>query len=372
MKRNCYIEMNEYFQSMKLKIKEKSDFLKIFEKYRIYLEKLIRQEPCDVIVFCQLMSSYFSLGEKDEDEIIQEFENFLKENKNVMDNAELSRIYTNLAFFYKEADFENKEENILKSIHYLKLAIQIQDKSPKACDLLGIIFYEKKDYENAKIYFKQAYESSKKLNYQYNYAITLINIKDIKKAKEILENMLIEDEENAKILYAMSICHIYDRQLKQALEIADRLISIKDDEDLQISQIADIYYLCECYEKHNMIYDESKIDYYNDELFLSPYFYSLKVQGKFKDLDEKFKLVLKEKDNLIQEEKLFQTDEYYTKEDAESRISSLNDEKYKISLLYKKILSSNYKPEITPFLEPMIKCHLIDCIEHQEEILTIF
>lgn len=343
----------KYIQEEIDKGKDYDEYVHLFKKYQKYLKDLLKQEPQNTIAICQLASVYFELRKSNE-YVINILEKYLKNYSNHISDTQKARLYINLAFFYQD----NAQEDI--AIDYLNRAINIKTDIPNPYNALGIILYYNGQIKQAISMFEKAYNISKDLKYQHNYATSLLRDNQISKAKDIIQKALQIFPKEKYLLYNLAICHIHNKNIKSAIDIADQLA--QDLENLELD-IADIYYICNQYEKHNKIYEIEP--YYPTSSWLAPYFYSLKQQGKHQELEQKLKEVIDQKTKDIKEEKNEQISQDYTQEDKEEYIQILQKEKSEIIEQYNKITKQNYKPKVEPYYYLIIDCYLIDCPRHQ-------
>ena len=289
-------------------------------------------------------------------------ERILNNSSSKLTTNDKARLYTNLSLFYE------KNGDTAKQKYYLKEAVKMNPTAPNAFDALGR-FYLRNNSENNKQKALALFEKACLLNgdmkYRYNYAIAQYLCGNTAKAKILFEAIPEDGQEYRAALYGLGVCSFFSGEKQQAINIANRLAVNCNEDYVTESQVADLYFLCDEYARHNEMYDYSTDNYYLDENLLAPYFYSLYKQGKSEELSRKFKEVMSAKDNDIAYSKTEELDENYTETDREECIRSYQKEKEAIAAVYDKIINEHYKPDITINLYPIYGCYLIDCPRHQ-------
>ena len=338
--------------------KEFDDYVHIFYEYKNYLESRIKKNPKDIEAICQLAAVYLELR-YDENISIKLIKDTLTNFADEISAIDKSRIYINLAFLYESND---EEKNCL---YYLEEAIKLNPNMADAYNELGRIQIENGIIgDNLKL-FEKAYSLSSKMKYQYNYGVALFQHDYILKAKALFEELLPKYEDERRILYGYGVCCFYTGNKRKAIEIANKLAQGKNDDYIAESEIADLYFLCEEYSKHNEMYDNSEFEYRLDVRWLAPYFYCLKVQGKMEELQSKLTEVIMEKNNKIIETEAEELDDEFTKVEKNESIQEYQKEKNEIITAFEKITNDTYKPEIRIKLWLMNGCYMIDCPRHQ-------
>ena len=334
----------------------------IFLEYKTFLEKYIKDNPTDVEAVCQLAITNFELRAS-ASEIIQKLEKFLKKYHAVISSADMGRLYSNLAYYYEE------EDNMPKCMECLKKAIVLLPDAPNAYDALGqkMVKFGNNMEAEALSLFEKASTRSQEIKYQYNFAVSLFRNGNIERAKAIFENLLAESENEKHILYAYGVCLYYLGEKEQVLAIANELASEELDNDyIDESMVADLYFLCDEYERHNKIYDSCPFSYYYTADWLAPYFYSLKKMAKMDELKNIYEKVMKEKEEDITGEKKAEITEVYSEQDRAAYIKKLEKERDDIKISYYKSLNNDEKPDIKIEFNFIDGCYLLDCPRHQK------
>ena len=354
------LEISTYIKYIQQEVKDNGfdDYVHVFYEYKNYLESRIEKNPKDIEAICQLAAVYLELryGEDISIKLILDtLTNYIDE----ISIIDKSRIYVNLAFLY-ESNYDQK-----KCLYYLEEAIKLNLNTANAYNELARIRMENNFTGDILSLFEKAYSLSPKMKYQYNYGVALFEYGYILKSKVLFEELLPKYEDERQVLYGYGICCFYTGDKRKAIEIANKLAQGKNDDYIAESEIADLYFLCDEYSKHNEMYDNSDIEYYSDVKWLAPYFYCLKVQGKTEELQAKLSKVIAEKNNAIMEIEAEELDDDFTELEKNENIQEYQKEKNEIIMAFEKILNEDYKPEIKIKLWLMYGCYMIDCPRHQ-------
>ena len=380
MKLDIEVKLNEGMKKYIYKIWEKlenedrTEYDVALENYRKYLLKEIEKNSRDVSAVCQLAGVCYLIRKYDEIEIL---EKFLEKNFNSLTNSEKFRIYIDLGYLCEYMG--NMEE---KAISYLEKAIKVNSENSDIYYRLSVIYSLNKMNQEALKNIEIACKISNEEKYNYGYALILIQNKEYKKAKKILDNLLMEDSNNIKYHFYRVLCKIYLGN-KDTENIEKLLEKIKEFEMLEKTDyekylnwltyegfhtfdeyvIKDLYYLCGNYEKYCK-YAEN-VNFNLEVNYMAPYLYSLKQLNKFEKIDRILKEAEKEIFHNIEEMK---TDEEYQKDTTEEELlEMIEDEKQKlknINLVLEKILNTDFKPKLEIFMFFENECWLLDCPQH--------
>ena len=119
----------EYETTYKVSICSNYNVLKEYaERFRTYLHGLMHEQPHDVV--CALATVEQVL--RHEENSIQLLEEFLRKYKEELSDTEKARVYTNLAFYYKD-------EGSIKEYEYLSASVKIN--SPYIETYRGLALY---------------------------------------------------------------------------------------------------------------------------------------------------------------------------------------------------------------------------------------
>ena len=380
MKLDIEVKLNEGMKKYIYKIWEKlenedrTEYDVALENYRKYLLKEIEKNSRDVSAVCQLAGVCYLIRKYDEIEIL---EKFLEKNFNSLTNSEKFRIYIDLGYLCEYMG--NMEE---KAISYLEKAIKVNSENSDIYYRLSVIYSLNKMNQEALKNIEIACKISNEEKYNYGYALILIQNKEYKKAKKILDNLLMEDSNNIKYHFYRVLCKIYLGN-KDTENIEKLLEKIKEFEMLEKTDyekylnwltyegfhtfdedvVKDLYYLCGNYEKYCK-YAEN-VNFNLEANYMAPYLYSLKQLNKFEKIDRILKEAEKEIFHNIEEMK---TDEEYQKDTTEEELlEMIEDEKQKlknINLVLEKILNTDFKPKLEIFMFFENECWLLDCPQH--------
>ena len=359
--------VKEWIKYIQEKIRNNSDYDSVYEEYKIFLENKLKEKPKNVEVICQLAAVYNELTYQ-WDDIYKLLNEFIKKYENELTNEEKSRIYTNLGFYY-----DDQRDGSKRAIRTLRKAIAFNPNNSKAYYGLGADYYGAGKYDKSEEMYKRACELENNPIYKFEYANLLMINGKYKEAKIILEELIKKDfefgkEDFAKIKYSYIVNRI---QLKEFENIEDEInelmLETVNKDDFFEEEFAELYYLVGSYEKSQKIYSKFKIqDYQFPAWWLRFYFYSLKQLNEIEKLQENFKIVLKIKDEEIEEVKNGEFKREWTKSEKKEEIREIKRQIKNLKAEYEKILKTDYKPEVKIYPKFLYDCFLIDCPRHQK------
>jgi len=359
--------VKEWIKYIQEKIRNNSDYDSVYEEYKIFLENKLKENPKNVEVICQLAAVYNELTYQWE-EIYKLLNEFIKKYENELTDKEKSRIYTNLGYYYDDQRVGSK-----RAIRTLRKAVTFNPNNSKAYYGLGANYYGAGKYEKSEEMYKRACELENNPIYKFEYANLLMINRKYKEAKIILEELIKKDfefgkEDFAKIKYSYIVNRI---QLKEFENIEDEInelmLETVNKDDFFEEEFAELYYLVGSYEKSQKIYSKFKIqDYQFPAWWLRFYFYSLKQLNEIEKLQENFKIVLKIKDEEIENIKNGEFLTECTKSYKKEEIKEIRRQAKRLKAEYKKILKTDYKPEVKIYPKFLYDCFLIDCPRHQK------
>ncbi|MDR1564508.1 MAG: hypothetical protein LBS74_06090 [Oscillospiraceae bacterium] len=335
------------------------DEVPIWEEYKEYLESELLQNPVNVGVACQLAAVYNELRYSFK-ACIEVLCKLQKAAGDALSPAEKSRVLTNLAFYYEEIGED------AKCISCLREAAALKPRQPNAYDALARFLIEEGEFSGAVDCCRQAVSLSKELKYHYNYAVALYRSGHIQEAKELFEVLALEHKQERRVLFGLAVCCYYSGEKERAYAIADELAKEETDDYIAEFEIAQLYFLCGDYAKHNAMHDNTPYPYYETASWLSHYFYCLFVLGKTDELKAKLNNILQKKDEMIADREAAELDTDETPEGKAVELQQLREEKNEIEEAYNKIINLNEKPEINIKLWFMYGCYLIDCVRHSD------
>ena len=345
----------EYIQE---KIRNNSDYDSVYEEYKIFLENKLKENPKDVEKVCQLAAVYNELTYQ-WDDIYKLLNEFIKKYENELTDEEKSRIYTNLGFYY-----DDQRNGSKRAIRTLRKAVTFNPNNSKAYYGLGATYYG-----------AGKYDKSEEINpiYKFEYANLLMFNGKYEEAKIILEELIKKDfefgkEDFAKIKYSYIANKIQLGKFENIEdEINELMLETVNKDDFFEEEFAELYYLIGSYEKSRKIYSKFKIqDYQFPAWWLKFYFYSLKQLNEIEKLQENFKIVLKIKDEEIEEVKNGEFKREWTKSEKKEEIREIKRQIKNLNAEYEKILKTDYKPEVKIYPKFLYDCFLIDCPRHQK------
>jgi len=334
--------------------------IRVLKKYRTFLERELVADPENIAARCQLAAVYMELqidGKKPihimEQAIIKYGDRISKDDK--------SRLYTNLAYFYAQ----NQDQEHVH--YYLKEAVSLKPQEPNADHALALYLAANADVKTALPLFAKAASKSADLKYQYNHAAALFKSGHIATARDSLQKLCREYADNYQVHYGYGVCAYYKNDLVNAVYIADRLANeMRFAADMDIYQVADLYYICRQYTAHNRLYDLAPISARLDAAHWNRYLYCLFAMGKQGELSQKYDLAIAAKQDELRS---FWGEGYDSRNNAEKAelIKNLSGEINEITRTYQRIIHEGYAPKAKLDLPFMADgCYLLDCPRHQK------
>ena len=334
----------------------------VFEKFRDFLNELKSEYPTDVDVICILASIELELGYQKT--AIKLLEDFILKYKDVINDVDKVRIYTNLGFYY-EADKKQDE--------YLLEAEKLNSPFVETYKGLALTYFS--NYENDKAtedlykslkYFEKALKITNDYEIYFGYAVCLFEAKQYQKAKEIFEDLLIKYPNRMRLLLSISYCEAYLGNKEKALHYLKQVKVDQDKnyylgtDDIDDFQVFEVYYFLEEYDLFLEECEKEIMRYYFADW--DHYFYTLWIKNekeKFNKYIDKYKNEMLE---AIEEAKI--DDDFSDEEERQDYIKSYEEDLEKLITMSNKIQNGNYKPKIELKLYPEYVCFLIDCIRH--------
>ena len=360
-------EWARYIQDEIKKNASYDNYKHTFIEYKDYLEECLLENPRDVEKVCQLAATYNELNYQ-WDGIYKLLNEFIKKYENELTDEEKSRIYTNLGYYY-----DDQRNGIKRVIRTLRKAVVFNPNNSKAYYGLGADYYGARKYNKSEEMYKKAYELENNPIYKFEYVNLLIVNGKYEEAKIILEELIKKDfefgkEDFAKIKYSYIVNKIQLGKFENIEnEINELMLETVNKDDFFEEEFAELYYLAGSYEKSEKIYSKFKIqDYQFPAWWLRFYFYSLKQLNEIEKLQENFKIVLKIKDEEIEEVKNGEFKREWTKSEKKEEIREIKRQIKNLNAEYEKILKTDYKPEVKIYPKFLYDCFLIDCPRHQK------
>ena len=359
--------VKEWIKYIQEKIRNNSDYDSVYEGYKTFLENKLKENPKNAEVVCQLAAVYNELTYQWED-IYKLLNEFIKKYENELTDEEKSRIYTNLGYYYDDQRYGSK-----RAIRTLRKAVTFNPNNSKVYYGLGADYYGAGKYDKSEEMYKRACELENNPIYKFEYANLLMVNEKYEEAKIILEELIKKDfefgkEDFAKIKYSYIANKIQLGKFENIEdEINELMLEMVNKDDFFEEEFAELYYLIGNYEKSRKIYSKFKIqDYQFPAWWLRFYFYSLKQVNEIEKLQENFKIVLKIKDEEIENIKNGEFLTECTKSYKKEEIKEIRRQAKRLKAEYKKILKTDYKPEVKIYPKFLYDCFLIDCPRHQK------
>lgn len=346
-------------------------FLSDFETSKEYLERMKsyllekrEESSSDVDVVCTLASVCMELRD-DKFDYIEFLKNFLNEFENSLGDIDKARIYTNLAFW---DDFSRD------SLKYFNLAKDLNSPYVETYTGLGLYYFSEyeysKDEKNLLIshnYFKTAREMDENYITSLNYAVSLFELKEYEKAKEIFLNLLEVYPNRMRLLLCLAYCEVYLENKYEAMSYVEKVKPGQDynynlnTDDISEDQIIDVYYALKEYDIFLNLCGDCVEYYYIAEW--EEYFYVLWLKNqkeKFFSLEEKNRKYFEEAIN-----EAIADEDYDSEKEKQETIASWEEDKRKFEEMIFSIKSGASRPEIKLKLYPEYSCFMVDCVRHK-------
>ena len=346
-------------------------FLTDFESSKEYLEKmknylLEKQSECpsNVDVICTLASVCVELRDEKFD-YVEFLLNFLNEFENSLGNTDKARIFTNLAFW---DDFSRD------SLKYFNLAKDLNSPFVETYTGLGLYYFSEyeysKDEKNLIVshnYFKTAREMEESYVTSFNFAVSLFELKEYEKAKEIFLFLLEIYPNRMRLLLCLAYCEVSLGNKTKAMSYVEKVKPGQDvnynlnTDDISEDQIIDVYYALEEYDIFLNLCGDCVEYYYIAEW--EEYFYVLWLKNQ----KERF-LMLEEKNRKYFEESISEAisdEDYESEKEKQETIVSWEEDKRNFEEMIFKIKSGDSRPEGKLKLYPEYSCFMVDCVRHK-------
>ena len=334
----------------------------VFEEFRKFLNELLSRYPTNVDIICILASVELELGYQET--AIKLLEDFILKYKDVINDVDKARIYTNLGFYY-EADKKQDE--------YLLKAEKLNSTFLETYKGLALTYFSNYEYNKATEdlckslnYFEKALKITNDYEIHFGYAVCLFEAKQYQKAKEIFEELLIKYPNRMRLLLSISYCEAYLGNKEKAIHYLKQVKVDQDEnyylatDDIHDFQIFEVYYFLEEYDLFLEECEKVIESFYFADW--DHYFYTLWLKNeseKFNKYIDKYKNEMLE---AIEEAKI--DDDFSDEEERQDYIKSYEEDLEKLITMSNKIQNGNYKPKIELKLYPEYVCFLIDCIRH--------
>ena len=346
-------------------------FLKDFETSKEYLERmksylLEKQSKCpsNVDVICTLASVELELRDEVFD-YIEFLQDFLNEFENSLSDNDKSRIYTNLAFW---EDFSKD------SLMYFNKAKELNSPFVETYTGLGLYYFSEYEYsKDEKVlsishnYFKTAREMEESYVTSFNFAVSLFELKEYEKAKEIFLFLLEFYPNRMRLLLCLAYCEVYLGNKDKAMSYVEKVKPGQDynynlnTDDISEDQIIDVYYALKEYDIFLNLCGDCVEYYYIAEW--EEYFYVLWLKNqkeKFFSLEEKNRKYFEEAIN-----EAIADEDYDSEKEKQETIASWEEDKRKFEEMIFSIKSGALRPEIKLKLYPEYSCFMVDCVRHK-------
>lgn len=365
------IKIKEYWNKLKAEYENKykenifknyEQTVPVFEEFRNFLNELLNKYPTNVDIICILASVELELGYQET--AIKLLEDFISKYKDIINDIDKARIYTNLGFYY-EADKKQDE--------YLLEAEKLNSPFVETYKGLALTYFSNYEcnkttedlYKSLK-YFEKVSKIINNYEIHFGYAVCLFETKQYQKAKEVFEKLLLEYPNRMRLLLSISYCEAYLGNKEKAIHYLKQVKVDQDEnyclatDDISEFEVFEVYYFLEEYDLFLEECEKVLMRYYFADW--DHYFYTLWIKNeneKFNKYIDKYKNEMLE---AIKETKI--DDDFSNEEEREEYIKSYKEDLEKLITMSNKIQNGNYKPKIELKLYPEYECFLIDCIRH--------
>ncbi len=350
----------------------KESFLEDFERSKDYLKQMkeyllskLKERPSDVDVICTLASVKLELGEGDT-EYIKLLEDFLDRFSNEVDDKQVARIYTNIAFI---------EDYSRRALDYLTKAKDLKSPYVETYKALGLYYFpdydfskEKKNIERSNEFFKHARELEDSYESNINYGASLYALGEYQEAKKIFEKLITVYPDRMWLKLCIAYCDVALGNKATAISYLENIKIGSDDnydlntDDIMEYQVFDAYYALEEYDRF-LSYCTEEVDKEYYTVDWEHLYYVLWISGKrdrFTRLEEKNRKYLEGAiaDAIVDTE-------YDSEKEKQETIESWEEDKRDFEEMISRIKNKQLRPEMELKLYPEYSCYMVDCVRHK-------
>lgn len=332
------------------------------ERFKLYLEDKLKENPSDVDVICALATVMQEL--RYEQKGIKLLEDFIETYEMELSNQNKARIYTNLAFYY---------DGCKERIQYLLQAEALNSPFLETYKGLGQYYFSKYQYDDSIDDLEKALKVYEKLlqmtdcyEAKLGYTVCLFELGKYQEAKKGFQELLEDYPDRMRLLIALAYCEIYLGNKEKAMYYLSMVRSGEDPnyqlitDEIGDFELIDALYVLGEYEMFLAECEKALVEYYLEDG--DYYYYALWITGRKETFEQKVK---EQKDRMVEWIEETKVDEDF--EDEEQRQGYLNSYEKELKRLIKnehQIKYENYKPTVKLNLCPEYRCYLVDCIRH--------
>ena len=350
----------------------KESFLEDFERSKDYLEQMkeyllskLNEHPSDVDAICTLASVKLELREGDT-EYIKLLEDFLDRFQNEIDDKQVARIYTNIAF---------AQDYSRSALDYLTKAKDLKSPYVETYTALGLYYFpdcdfskEKKNIVRSNEFFKYARELENSYESNINYGASLYALGEYQEAKDIFEKLITVYPDRMWLKLCIAYCDVALGNKNAAISYLENIKIVSDDnydlntDDIMEYQVFDAYYALEEYDRFlSYCTEEVESEYYTVDW--EHLYYVLWISGKrdrFTRLEEKNRKYLEDAiaDAIVDTE-------YDSEKEKQENIESWKEDKRDFEEMISRIKYKQLRPEMELKLYPEYSCYMVDCVRHK-------
>lgn len=331
------------------------------ERLQQFLTDLLVEHPADMAIVCALATVEQEL--RRDDEAIRLLETTISTYHQSIEDDDLARAYTNLAFYYEYQP---------KSYDYLMKAKSLNSPYVQTYKGLGLHHfseYERSgsiaDAESSLACFERACQIQPSDEMVYAYAVGLFTLKQYEKANTVFKELLEVYPNRMSVLLGMAYCNIYLGNKAEALGLLQQIVVGQDEvyhlgiDDIEERQIFDAYYVLEEYE----LFLES-VHKVVDEYYWPNWDYYLYTLWITKQEEKYYRYIDKYREEILNHIEDIRGDDEYTEEEKPNSISEYEVDLANLKNIANRIEKNGDKPTVQLKLWPEFSCFLVDCIRH--------
>lgn len=367
-------EIRAYWIQLKAEYENRYEesILEDFERSKYYLEQMkeyliskLKESPPDVDAVCTLASVKLELREA-EAEYIKLLEDFLDRFPNEIDDKQVARIYTNIAFV---------EDYSRRALDYLTRAKELNSPFVETYTALGLYYFseyefskDKKNIITSNEFFKYARELEDSYESNINYGASLYELEEYQEAKEIFEELFTIYPNRMWLRLCIAYCDVALGKKADAISYLEKINIGSDDnydlntDDITEYQVFDGYYALEEYDKF-LSYCTEEVDNEYYTVDWEHLYYVLWISGKrdrFLRLEEKNRKYL---EGAIAD--AIADTEYDSEKEKQETIESWEEDKREFEEMISRIKDKQLRPEMELKLYPEYSCYMVDCVRHK-------
>lgn len=282
------------------------------------------------------------------DEAFKAFQLAVKESRNVQS-------LTNLAWIYY-----HEKENTQKAIELLNEVLQLTSSSHFPFNLLGEIYLERKEWEEAAHILLQSINIAPTPEALNNLGVAKYHLGELHDASEFFLKGSTSRSDYS--LYNHIKCLIELNKTAEAKKILESFVE-SNDEFVGNVEVAELYLEMNDYNKALLWFEKGWNEYYKQPEWVERYIYALIKSNQMETAEEKLKIAMAEKQSEIEDCQQDECNEAWTQIDKEMNIQRLNEEFMQYNSLLERIFTG-YIPKMNFTTSLFSACYLFGCVHH--------